>query len=135
MDEEVCMHSVALPDLKLSFDSVFYYVNDMNRSIAFYGETLGLPMISRDFVARFDINGMLFEQVPTRQEQAVSGAGNARVCFKVQNIEETVRQLRARGVETGEIKPEKGGLLAFFKDPDGNELCLWQYTTARPKQT
>jgi len=25
------MYSDALPDLKLSFDTVFYYVNDMNR--------------------------------------------------------------------------------------------------------
>jgi predicted enzyme related to lactoylglutathione lyase len=128
------MHSAALPDLKLSFDTVFYYVNDMNRSIAFYGETLGLPLISRDFVARFNINGTLFELVPTRHEQAVPGPGNARLCFKVQNIEETVRQLKARGVSTSEIKPERGGLLAFFKDPDGNELCLWQYTTGGPKQ-
>jgi len=60
------MYSDALPDLKLSFDTVFYYVNDMNRSISFYGETLGLPMLSPNFVARFDINGVLFELVPTR---------------------------------------------------------------------
>ncbi len=29
--------------LKLSFDSVFYYVTDMDASIAFYRETLGTP--------------------------------------------------------------------------------------------
>ena len=58
------MHSAALPDLKLSFDTVFYYVNDMNRSISFYGETLGLPMLSRDFVARFDINGCCLNWCP-----------------------------------------------------------------------
>jgi predicted enzyme related to lactoylglutathione lyase len=23
-------------------------------------------------------------------------------------------------------REESGGLLAFFKDPDGNELCMWQ---------
>lgn len=134
-DKEVPTHSAVLPDLKLSFDAVFYYVNDMNRSIAFYGETLGLPLRSRDFVARFDIDGVLFELVPIRHEQAVSGGGNARLCLKVQNIEETVRQLNARGVETSVTKPEPGGLLSFFKDPDGNELCLWQYTTGGPEQS
>lgn len=41
----------------------------MNRSIFFYGETLGLPMLSPDFVARFDINGVLFELVPTRMNR------------------------------------------------------------------
>ncbi len=128
------MHSVALPALKLSFDAVFYYVHDMERAIAFYRETLGLPLISRDFVARFDIDGVLFELVPAPQAQAASGTGNARLCFQVQDIRQATAQLKGRGVETSEIKSETGGLMAFFKDPDGNELCLWQYTDPKRKQ-
>ena len=55
--------------LKLSFDTVFYYVTDMDTSIAFYRDTLGLPMVSRDYVARFDLDGVLIELVPFRRER------------------------------------------------------------------
>jgi catechol 2,3-dioxygenase-like lactoylglutathione lyase family enzyme len=125
------MHSAVFPALKVSFDAVFYYVTDLERSIAFYRETLGVPLVSRDHVARFDIDGVLFELVPASRGQAVTGTGNARLCLQVDDIQETVAQLRRQGVETGDAKAEPGGWLAFFKDPDGNELCLWQYTHAR----
>lgn len=125
------MHSAVLPGVKLSFDAVFYYVHDLERSITFYREKLGLPLVSRDFVARFDIDGVLFELVPTHEP--VSGTGNARLCFQVQEIKQAVAQLQGNGVEVSAVKSEPGGLLAFFKDPDGNELCLWQYTNGRQK--
>jgi catechol 2,3-dioxygenase-like lactoylglutathione lyase family enzyme len=122
------MQSAVLPTVKLSFDAVFYYVRDLERSIAFYREKLALPLVSRDYVARFDIDGVLFELVPAPKNELLSGAGNARLCFQVQDIQEAIAQLKSNGVETSDIKSEVGGLLVFFKDPDGNELCLWQYS-------
>jgi catechol 2,3-dioxygenase-like lactoylglutathione lyase family enzyme len=127
------MQSAVLPAVKLSFDAVFYYVRDLDHSIAFYREKLGLPLVSRDFVARFDVDGVLFELVPAPRNEVVSGPGNARLCFQVKEMKEAVAQLKSHGVETSDIKVEPGGLLAFFKDPDGNELCLWQYTNGRQK--
>ncbi len=35
--------------------------------------------------------------------------------------------MHARGIATSDIKEKKGGKLAFFRDPDDNELCLWEY--------
>jgi catechol 2,3-dioxygenase-like lactoylglutathione lyase family enzyme len=122
------MHSPLLPALKLSFDAVFYYVTDLDRSVDFYRNVLDFPLVSRDFVARFDIDGVLFELVPADGERPVSGSGNARLCLQVQDIHESVAQMKARGVQTSNIKAVTGGLLAFFNDLDGNELCLWQYT-------
>ncbi len=113
--------------LKLSFDAVFYYVTDIQTSIAFYRDTLGLPMVSRDYVARFDLEGVLVELVPVPPGSVVPGNGNARLCFSVSNVEETLGELHARGIETSLIKKKHGGKLAFFHDPDGNELCLWEY--------
>jgi catechol 2,3-dioxygenase-like lactoylglutathione lyase family enzyme len=113
--------------LKLSFDAVFYYVTNMEESIAFYRDTLGLPMRSHDFVARFDLDGVLFELVPLPPGTVVPGNGNARLCFGVPDLRETVEQLRARGIQTSEIKHKRGGQIAFFRDPDGNELSLWEY--------
>lgn len=121
------MQSPVLPAIKMSFDAVFYYVADLERAVVFYRDVLGLRLLSRDFVARFDINGVLFELVPATQERTVSGSGNGRLCLQVSDIRATVRQLRERGVEAGEVREVAGGELAFFHDPDGNELCLWQY--------
>jgi len=113
--------------LKLSFDTVFYYVTDMEASLAFYRDTLGLPLVSQDYVARFDLDGVLIELVPLPPGTVVPGNGNARLCFSVANLQETLEQMRARGIATSKIKEKKGGKLAFFRDPDGNELCLWEY--------
>jgi catechol 2,3-dioxygenase-like lactoylglutathione lyase family enzyme len=112
--------------LRLSFDAVFYYVTDMEASVAFYRDTLGLPLVSEDFVARFDLDGVLIELVPVPPGSVVPGNGNARLCFSVADLNETVDQLHARGIETSDIRNKKGGRLAFFHDPDGNELSLWE---------
>jgi catechol 2,3-dioxygenase-like lactoylglutathione lyase family enzyme len=116
--------------LKLSFDTVFYYVTDMEASIAFYRDILGLPMVSRDYVARFDLDGVLIELVPLPPGSVVPGSGNARLCFSVANLQEAMDQMRTHGIPTSEIKDKKDGKLAYFRDPDGNELCLWEYTKA-----
>jgi catechol 2,3-dioxygenase-like lactoylglutathione lyase family enzyme len=113
--------------LRLSFDAVFYYVTDMEASIAFYRDTLGLPLVSHDYVARFDLDGVLIELVRLPPGSVVPGSGNARLCFAVDNLQETLDQMHARGIATSDIKDKKGGKLAFFRDPDDNELCLWEY--------
>ena len=112
--------------LKLTFDAVYYHVSDMERSVAFYRDTLGFPLTSRDYVARFDVDGVLFELVPNPPGNVLAGTGNARLSLGVTDIQQATRQLQARGVTTTPVKQEPGGLLSFFKDPDGNELCLWQ---------
>jgi catechol 2,3-dioxygenase-like lactoylglutathione lyase family enzyme len=104
------------PELKLKFDAVYYHVNDMEKSIAFYRDILGFRLTSRDYVARFDLDGVLFELVPNPPGNVLPGSGNARLSLGVADIRQA----------TGELQP--GGLLSYFKDPDGNELCLWQDT-------
>jgi len=113
-------------ELKLTFDAVYYHVTNMDKSVAFYRDVLGFRLTSRDYVARFDIGGVLFELVPNPPGQALPGTGNARLSLGVTDIKQTTRALQARGVATTPIKEEPGGLLSYFRDPDGNELCLWQ---------
>lgn len=115
-------------ELKLKFDAVFYHVTDMEKSIAFYRDVLGLRLTSRDYVARFDLDGVLFELVPNPRGNVLPGGGNARLSLEVEDIRQATSALQARGVGTTPVKEEEGGLLSYFKDPDGNELCLWQYT-------
>lgn len=121
------MATAVTPGLGLKFDAVYYHVSDMERAIAFYRDTLGIPLVSRDYVARFNLDGVLFELVPGTPDH-LTGNGNARLSLGVTDIERTVHELGKRGLKTTPVKKEPGGLLSYFRDPDGNELCLWQYT-------
>lgn len=117
---------MSAPDLKLGFDAVYYHVSDMEKSIAFYRDVLGFRLVSRDYVTRFDLDGVLFELVPNPAGNVLAGSGNARLSLGVKDIRQSTLALKARGVATTPVKEEPGGLLSFFKDPDGNELCIWQ---------
>jgi catechol 2,3-dioxygenase-like lactoylglutathione lyase family enzyme len=112
------------------FDCVFYYVSEMERAIRFYRDVLGFKFVSRDVVARFDIDGVLLELVAATDRSKLQASGNARLCLRVENIEQALQDLRARGVPTSPAENKGPGALAFLRDPDGNEICLWQYFTA-----
>lgn len=114
------------PESKFRFDAVYYHASNMERSIAFYRDILGFRLASRDYVARFDVDGVLFELVPNPPGNALTGNGNARLSLGVTDIRRATHELNTKGVTTTPVKEEPGGLLSFFKDPDGNELCLWQ---------
>jgi predicted enzyme related to lactoylglutathione lyase len=109
------------------FDSVFYYVSDIERAIAFYGSALGFQLSSRDAVARFLVDGVLVELVPTSDPQLLSGRGNARLAVAVDDLDAAIQGLRAKGLVVSEARLVSNGRLASLKDPDGNEVVLWQY--------
>jgi catechol 2,3-dioxygenase-like lactoylglutathione lyase family enzyme len=113
--------------MKFNFDAVFYYISDLDRAIKFYTDVLGLKLQSRDYVARFLIGSVLFELVPTIDLCRLQGDGNARLCLQVDEIQSAISELRAKGVPTADAEPKENGVLTSFFDPDGNEICIWQY--------
>lgn len=112
---------------KFSFDAVYYHVKDMEKAIAFYRDVLGFPLKSRDYVARFEVDSVLFELVPAHPGDIIQGPGNARLSLGVTDIQAAVAYLASKGVKATAPRTETGGVLSLFQDPDGNELCLWQY--------
>ena len=113
--------------MSFHFDCVFYYVSDLDRAVRFYTDILGFMLVSRDHVARFNVDGVLFELVPGAVAQQ---DGNARLCLRVEKMDDALQQLRAKGVATSDPLVKPGGVLACLRDPDGNAVCLWEY---RPK--
>ena len=113
--------------MRFHFDAVFYYVADMERAIQFYTGVLGFTLVSRDTVARFDVDGVRFEVVPAAGKSELAGTGNARLCLRVDDVEQALAELRTKGVRTGAAEAKDTGALGTFQDPDGNEICLWQY--------
>jgi len=110
--------------MNLHFDCVFYYVRDLDSAIQFYSDVLGIPLISQDAVARFDVDGVLFELVPAPDESKMLGSGNARLCLRVADIDEASEDLRSMGVPVSSVHVVENGRLASVEDPDGNELVL-----------
>jgi len=109
------------------FDCIFYYVSDLERAIRFYTDVLGFKCLSRDVVARFDVDNVLFEVVPSATKKSSPRTGNARLCLRVDSIEEALQALESKGVHTNPAQRKGKGMLGSFEDPDGNEICLWQY--------
>jgi len=88
---------------------------------------LGFKLVSQDVVARFDVDGVLFEVVPSTLKTKRKQSGNARLCLRVERVEEALRELKSKGVPTSQAQDKGSGILGSFEDPDGNEICFWQY--------
>jgi catechol 2,3-dioxygenase-like lactoylglutathione lyase family enzyme len=120
--------------MTLNFDCVFYYVSDLERAAVFYQNVLGLKLNSKDSVARFDVNGVLLELVPTNDAARYGGKGNARLCLRVDNMNAARHDLMLLGVMSSEPVDEGPGLLSSIHDLDGNEICLWEEKKTGPQQ-
>ncbi|NOG52772.1 MAG: glyoxalase [Planctomycetes bacterium] len=114
------------------------YVSDMDRAVAFYTETLGLKLQFRagnewasvDAGEGFAIG--LHPESARGPKPGTSGAISVGLNV-TQPIEEVVSTLEQRGVSfRGPVVGDaEGGIkLAFFGDPDGNDLYLCEQIRA-----
>ncbi len=108
------------------------YVQDLDRAVGFYTNTLGLKLQFRagNHWAQVDAGkGMQIGLHPSGPQSPPAGkSGSISVGFLInQPLDQVVATLRSRGVVfRGPIMDDaKGGIrLAFFGDPDGNDLYL-----------
>src|SRR5215469_1475553 len=106
------------------------------RARAFYGEILGLKLVSEDpFALVFNINGTMLR---VQKVQQVVPAKYTALGWEVSDILAEVNELTKRGVrferyegltqdELGVWTTPSGANVAWFKDPDGNILSLSQF--------
>ena len=137
------------------------FVTSVERSIAFYTEALGLSLISRSDnwggafldqvcggveglrinIALVTAGDHIIELIEVLDKPAIPTDENprqygiARIGFEVADIEDTVSQLRSKGVRflsdivTVDVKPDEhysDGKAIKFQDPDGIILELQQ---------
>jgi catechol 2,3-dioxygenase-like lactoylglutathione lyase family enzyme len=109
-------------------DFVSVPVTDLERSTSFYEETLGLTRIPGqgawpEFQLGENLSVYLFD--PTNIGQQFVGPHTASIALRVPDVDETRRELEAKGVQfEGEILDTGVCHMAFFHDPDGNALML-----------
>jgi catechol 2,3-dioxygenase-like lactoylglutathione lyase family enzyme len=106
------------------------YVSDMQRAVEFYHDTLGLHLVFRagDHWAELDAGGgfHLGLHPASARGPGPGTAGGITVGLAVNEpIVEVVEKLTSRGVSfQGPVRDDGGIRLAFFTDPDGNQLYL-----------
>src|SRR5215212_8939812 len=105
--------------------AVWLPVSDMSRSVAFYGDTLGLTVTEHDGDwSEVDANGV---KIGLNGTESPSGDGGALIAFQPDgDLDAEVDRLKSAGVDfPGEISEHPWGRIVPFKDPDGNDLQLY----------
>jgi len=110
----------------------FLCTRDRATAKAFYGETLGLTLISEDdYAVVFDAKGTRLRISPVKEftPQPFTVLG-----WKVPDVAAAVKELTAKGIvfeRYGFLEQDELGIwtagdahIAWFKDPDGNLLSL-----------
>jgi catechol 2,3-dioxygenase-like lactoylglutathione lyase family enzyme len=111
-------------DMKLTRANVTLMVADLDRSLAFYTQTLGFARRARhgDFFAEALAQGLTLVLHP-RRPGATAGAGHLSLGLHAENIDRAAEDLRARDVAI-ERQENEANRFVFFQDPDGTPLYL-----------
>jgi catechol 2,3-dioxygenase-like lactoylglutathione lyase family enzyme len=109
-------------------DFVSVPVTDMARAKQFYGDTLGLPLVSGDDAwpeYQLGENVSLYLIDPTNVGGEFTAPHSAQIALRVPDVAEARAALEGKGVTFGGDILDTGVChMAFFSDPDGNALML-----------
>ena len=105
-------------------DFITIPTRDVQRSVAFYRDVLGIPESEYKGAEVETSNVTLSIRNPT--EQGIEFQPNmAGFAIRVADVEEARKELEAKGVEfLGETYDSTVCHMGFFKDPDGNVIIL-----------
>jgi len=117
---------------KIGFIS--YTVTNLQQSIKFYQNLLGLELLLKDNLwAEFNISGQRFAIHEKTIGTIKHDQSTAIVYFEVNPIETIVKDLQIKGVKfLGEIEVYSYGKLILFSDPDNNSLGLYEPPKKKP---
>ncbi len=102
-------------------------VTDMERSKQFYGETLGLSQTGDDGFPEFKLgdNGFLYLLTLESIGGEFRAPHDAGFALRVPDVAEAKSALEEKGVEfNGDLLDTGVCHMAFFADPDGNQILL-----------
>jgi catechol 2,3-dioxygenase-like lactoylglutathione lyase family enzyme len=108
-------------------DFISVPVTDVERATSFYRDTLGLEQVSEGGWPELQLgeNVSLYLIDPTNIGREFTAPHTSHIALRVPDVAETRQELEGRGVEFDGDTLDTGVChMAFFKDPDGNQLML-----------
>jgi catechol 2,3-dioxygenase-like lactoylglutathione lyase family enzyme len=112
-------------------DLIYFFVDDMDRAVAFYRDVIGLELAYRsgDEWAQLGAGAV---QLGLHSAAHGTRRPGGTLAFTVDDLETTRAALVAQGVEIGHEGGGQGGEPRFveFDDPDGNVLALFERRTS-----
>jgi predicted enzyme related to lactoylglutathione lyase len=105
---------------------VWLPVTNLDRSLGFYRDELGLSEIQRENDwAQLDADGV---RIGLNATESPAGDGGAVIAFRPDaGLDAAVSELRDAGVQiAGEVSNHPWGRVATLKDPDGNDVQLFE---------
>ena len=109
-------------------DFVGVAVQDRERAVKFYGETLGLKRneLAHEEWPEFETGNVTILLSTPEQTGVPFSPSNTALALRVADVEAAMERLRKAGVEFTFPEAYDSGVchMAFFKDPDGNSLIL-----------
>jgi predicted enzyme related to lactoylglutathione lyase len=108
--------------------NVWVPVDDIERALDFYQNTLDFSVIRRDGPwAEIDANGLNIGLNGRESEGAQAGGGPVITFQPEAGLEAAIEDLEGRGVEfAAGISEHDWGRVATFKDSEGNNLQLYE---------
>jgi predicted enzyme related to lactoylglutathione lyase len=108
--------------------NVWVPVDDIERALDFYQNTLGFSVIRRDGPwAEIDANELNIGLNGREPEGAQAGGGPVITFQPEAGLEAAIEDLEGRGVEfAAGISEHDWGRVATFKDSEGNDLQLYE---------
>lgn len=120
------MYAEAAAMKSIAFAFTMYPVTDMARAVAFYEDRIGLEKcgLESPYWVEFEIDGATFG-IGNFEQVGVAGTAQS-LALEIPDLEATIVDLRAHGIEVNDPVELANCRIAFVLDPDGNRLWLHQ---------
>jgi lactoylglutathione lyase len=105
---------------------LYLYVRDMERSLVFYRDLLGLPLEGDEHWVEAQLGGTRFALHLAHEGVPALSSGTVNIDFEVDDVDAAAERLRAQGVEVRETMRDEWGAAVEVVDPDGYTIALFQ---------
>jgi lactoylglutathione lyase len=118
--------SATTEPLVRALNVVYLYVSDMDRSLAFYRDLLGIPLEGDGDWQEASLGRTRFALHRSHEGVGRLSSGTIHVDFEARHLAAATERLRAAGVEVKETVREDWGSAAEVTDPDGYGIYLFE---------
>jgi catechol 2,3-dioxygenase-like lactoylglutathione lyase family enzyme len=116
----------AVEPLVRKLNVVYLYVSDLERSLRFYRDVLGIPLEGDGDWQEASLGGTRFALHRAHEGIGKLSSGTIHVDLEVADLDAATERLRAADVEVAETVRDEWGAAAKVADPDGYELYLFE---------